>query len=260
LPVASNLDGTEIVAVDQGSETAATTTSNIAKTLPNATTSAAGKLSATDKAKLDGIEDGATANEVGTTEGTVAAGDDARFHDSVTLAASVADVLGLTGQQVTADDPGADRLVFWDDSAGKLTHLALGDGLAITDTTLAVSSAIATLTGTQTLTNKTLGNLQETVFTITDGAGFEINPANGPLQRVTLGANRTPTFTFLEGGSMKLAIDDGTDYTVTWTGSGGPVVWVGGTAPALATTGWTHIELWREGATIYGALVGSTAS
>jgi hypothetical protein len=82
---------------------------------------------------------GAAALDVGTTAGTVAAGDDARFHDAVTLAASVADVLGLTGQELTADDPGGDRLLFWDDSASKLTHLTLGTNLSITGTTLDVA-------------------------------------------------------------------------------------------------------------------------
>ena len=82
---------------------------------------------------------GAATLDVGTTAGTVAAGDDARFHDAVTLAASVADVLGLTGQELTADDPGGDRLLFWDDSASKLTHLTLGANLSITDTTLAAA-------------------------------------------------------------------------------------------------------------------------
>jgi hypothetical protein len=62
----------------------------------------------------------------------------ASAHDAVTLGATVADVLGLTGQQLTADDPGAgaDRLLFWDHSAGRLRHLALGSGLTITDTTI----------------------------------------------------------------------------------------------------------------------------
>jgi hypothetical protein len=81
----------------------------------------------------------AAALNVGTTAGTVSAGDDTRFHDAVTLAASVADVLGLSGQELTADDPGADRLIFWDDSAGKLTHLTLGANLSITGTTLDAS-------------------------------------------------------------------------------------------------------------------------
>lgn len=114
------------------------------------------------------------------------------------------------------------------------------------------------LDGVQTLTNKTLGNLRETVFTITDAAAFEINPANGPIQLITLGANRTPAATsFAAGQSVTLMINDGTAYAITWTTVG--VVWVGGIAPTLATTGWTIVELWKVGSTIYGALVGSVA-
>jgi hypothetical protein len=62
----------------------------------------------------------------------------ASAHDPVTLGATVADVVGLTGQQLTADDPGAgaDRLLFWDHSAGRLRHLTLGANLAINDTTI----------------------------------------------------------------------------------------------------------------------------
>jgi hypothetical protein len=55
---------------------------------------------------------------------------------SVTIDTTAADVLGVSGSAITADDAGADKLVFWDDSAGKLTHLALGTNLSITDTTL----------------------------------------------------------------------------------------------------------------------------
>jgi hypothetical protein len=57
----------------------------------------------------------------------------------VTLAASVADVLSLSGQELQADDPGADRLLFWDDSDGKLTHLTVGANLTIAGTTISVS-------------------------------------------------------------------------------------------------------------------------
>lgn len=58
-------------------------------------------------------------------------------HSAVTLAASVADVLNLSGQELQADDPGADRLLFWDDSEGKLTHATLGPGITIVGTTIA---------------------------------------------------------------------------------------------------------------------------
>ena len=128
----------------------------------------------------------------------------------------------------------------------------------VTLTLPAVTDTVAALAATQTLTNKTLGNYTETVFTITDAAAFEINPNNGPIQLVTLGANRTPAATtFAAGQSVTLMIDDGSAFAITWTTVA--VTWVGGSAPTLATTGRTVIELWKVSTTIYGALVGSVA-
>jgi hypothetical protein len=99
-------------------------------------------------------------------------------------------------------------------------------------------------------------SLQETVFAITDGASVDINPANGGIQTWTLGANRTPTASsFAEGQSVTLMIDDGTAYAITWS-SISPT-WIGGSAPTLATSGYTVIELWKRSSTIYGALVGT---
>ena len=116
---------------------------------------------------------------------------------------------------------------------------------------------------TDTLTNKTLGSLKESVYTITDSPAFEISPANGPIQTVTLGADRSPLFISFENGqSVKLKIDDGTGFTITWP----EMEWIGqtpgesGTAPELGATGFTHVELWCEGATYYGCLIGYTAS
>lgn len=117
---------------------------------------------------------------------------------------------------------------------------------------------------TQALSNKTLehpaitGTILEDVYTITDGAGFAIDPTNGSIQLITLGASRTPTqANWAAGEAVTLMVNDGTAYTITWTTIG--VVWVGGSAPTLATTGYTVIELWKVGSTIYGALVGSVA-
>jgi len=132
--------------------------------------------------------------------------------------------------------------------------------------TLTLPTSTDTLVGratTDSLTNKTLTGTKETVFAITDGAAFEINPANGGIQTITLGASRTPKGTnFTAGQSVTLMINDGTAYTITWTdatfGTGG-VIWVGGTAPTLATTGFTVIELWEVGTQVYGALVGNVA-
>jgi hypothetical protein len=133
--------------------------------------------------------------------------------------------------------------------------------LGITSATNLTSQTLS-VSGISTLT---LGSVKETEFTITDAPGFEINPANGPIQTITLGANRTPAATnFASGQSVKLKIDDGTAFAITWATVG--VVWIGqtagasGTAPTLGATGWTHIELWKEGSIIYGALIGYSAT
>jgi hypothetical protein len=104
---------------------------------------------------------------------------------------------------------------------------------------------------------KFLKSYTETVFAVTDGATVNLDPNNGSIQTWTLGANRTPGQANWEAGqSITLMIDDGSAFTVTWTTLG--VVWEtnGGTAPTLATTGFTVIVLWKVGTTIYGARVG----
>ena len=124
------------------------------------------------------------------------------------------------------------------------------------------------LSDTQTLTSKTLtdpaidGAIKEEVFTISDGAAFEIDPGNGSIQLLTLGDNRTPKATnFAAGESVMLMVDDGTAYAITWTDAtfgGSGVVWKtnGGSAPTLNTTGYTVIVLWMVGTQVYGARVG----
>jgi hypothetical protein len=123
------------------------------------------------------------------------------------------------------------------------------------------TGGFVTTNGTASLTNKTLTGTQETVFTITDAAAFEVDPANGGIQLITLGANRTPKATnFTAGQSVTLMVDDGSAYTLTWTDTTwGPsgVIWIGGVAPTLATTGYTVLEFWEVSSQVYGAIVGS---
>jgi hypothetical protein len=133
---------------------------------------------------------------------------------------------------------------------------------------IAAASGDVTTTGTQTLTNKTLtdpaiiGTILEDIFTITDGAAFEIDPGNGSIQLITLSASRTPKATnFANGESVILMVDDGSAATLTWTDAtfgGSGVVWKtnAGAAPTLNTTGYTVIVLWEVSGQVYGARVG----
>jgi hypothetical protein len=140
----------------------------------------------------------------------------------------------------------ASQAVFTDASKNLVSVATTGTGSAVLSTSPTLTSPVM------------VGTLIEDVFTITDAAGFAIDPDNGSIQLVTLGASRTPTVAnFAAGEAVTLMINDGTAFTITWTTIG--VVWVGGTAPTLATTGFTVIELWRVGSTYYGALVGNVA-
>lgn len=59
---------------------------------------------------------------------------------SITIGISAADILDATGSTITADDAGSDKIVFWDDSASKLTYLAVGSGLSISGTEITASA------------------------------------------------------------------------------------------------------------------------
>lgn len=74
------------------------------------------------------IADGATGTLSGSNSG------------DVSLGASVTDVLAVTGQSISGVDQGADRIVFWDESANKLTALAAGSGLSISGTTITATA------------------------------------------------------------------------------------------------------------------------
>jgi hypothetical protein len=72
---------------------------------------------------------------------------------SLSIDSTAADLFSASSGTLTADDPGADRLFFWDDSAGRATHLEVGSGLAITGTTLSNTGG---LSGTGSVDNAIL--------------------------------------------------------------------------------------------------------
>lgn len=198
-----------------------------------------------------------------------ASGSPAQSTDEFVIARSGANYK-LTGSDIKTLTIGAGSVSV---ASGKTLTANNTVTLAGTDgTTMTFPSTTDTVVGlaaSQTLTNKTLtdpaiiGTILEDVFTITDGAAFEIDPGNGSIQLITLGASRTPKATnFAAGESVLLMVDDGSAFTITWTdatfGASG-VIWEsgGGTAPTLSTSGYTSIVLWKVGTQIYGAQVGN---
>lgn len=144
-----------------------------------------------------------------------------------------------------------------------------GDGTS-TWTTLSYlinTGGYATLSGVETLTNKTLespvvnspllnNGYTEEVYALS-GTAVQLSPANGSIQTWTLTGNSTPSLgSWNSGQSMTLMVDDGVGYAIAWTSIG--VIWKTGTgtAPTLNTTGYTAITLWKVGTVIYGARVG----
>ena len=133
----------------------------------------------------------------------------------------------------------------------------------------ATSDDVVTPTSTTTLTNKTLtspalttpaistptmtGTIVEDVYALS-GTTPSLEPDNGSVQTHTLTGNTTYSDGFTAGEAITLMIDDGTAYTVTWP----TMTWVNnaGSAPTLATSGYTVIALWKVSTTLYGALVG----
>jgi len=96
-------------------------------------------------------------------------------------------------------------------------------------------------------------NIIEGVYAVS-GTTPAIDPGNGAIQTWTLTGNSTPTSSLAAGESVTLMIDDGTAYTITWTSLVGQ--WIGGSAPTLATSGYSVVELWKVGSTVYAAYVG----
>jgi hypothetical protein len=149
--------------------------------------------------KLAGIASGATANTgtvtsiggTGTVNGLTLSGSVTTSGNltlggtltGVNLTSAVTGVLPLAngGTGANLADPNADRLLFWDDSAGQMTFLSLGTNLSITGTTLDATGGGGS--GTVTTVSVTTAN---------GVSGSVANATTTPAITLTLGAI-TPT-------------------------------------------------------------------
>ncbi len=121
---------------------------------------------------------------------------------------TVSDILAQSGSPITtsgtitigAVDSGSDRIVFWDDSSGKLTYLTVGSGLSITGTTLtATDGGSGDVVGPASAVDDNIVTFDSTTGKLIQDGGQTIaqviSAARTPnVQTVTSSATVTPTF------------------------------------------------------------------
>lgn len=107
-----------------------------------------------------------------------------------------------------------------------------------------------------TLTNPTVTNYVETLFSANTGTALTVDLANGTVQNLTLTGNATITMpTAVAGKSFIIMLrQDGTgSRSVTWS----TVVWPGGTAPTITGTAskMDMYSFFSDGTNWYGVTV-----
>jgi len=160
-----------------------------------------------------------------------------------TVGATASDVLKFAAGQVLGGfDAGADKLIFWDDSAGKLTYATIGTNLTMTDTTLAASGGGGSANMSQTFSAPTsVGEFQDGARLVTGAYGTAPAATAGTL--VNFG-NTAPSLV----GAQSVATAATGMLTVVTDAASGDELLVEGVVKMSSNTGWSTA---KKGAPLY---------
>lgn len=186
---------------------------------------------------------------------------------AITLSGTLA--LGNGGTGANLSNPGADRILFWDDSAGSATWLSAGSGLAISGTTISATGSGGTVTsvglsggstgitvsgspitssGTMTLGGTLAVANGGTGVTTSTGSGSVVLSTGPTLVSPNLGTVATANLL----NAVGLPIDAGTTGTLPVARGGTGATTLTGIVKASGTSAFTAV------AAPTGALVGTT--
>jgi hypothetical protein len=189
-PATLPLAGTEGLLIDQGGTTKGATAAAIAATLPEATTTAAGKLSAGDKTKLDSIASNATANA-----------SDAELRDRATHTGEQA-ISTVTGLQTALDGKATSAQGALAESAIQPGNSALSDSrewsaATVTEEEAADGTATTRRAWTAQRVRQAIAAWWTGASTAEGRAMVEAVSAAAQQTLLGLGAGDSPTFTGL---------------------------------------------------------------
>ena len=121
---------------------------------------------------------------------------------------TIEDLLSVSGATISADDAGSDKIFFWDDSAGKATHLTVGTGLDITGTTITATEDAGKTYDISVV--QTGGTDDNPAIRLSDGStNDDITVVGGA--NITVTRNNTSQFTIDAAAGAGIGVDETVD-------------------------------------------------
>ena len=175
-----------------------------------------------------GTKNGLTLSGTVTTSGSLTLGGTLAINNADWSGTDLSLANGGTGASLT--DPNADRIFFWDDSAGTAAWLTIGSGLQISGTSLENTQSggsVTSVSGTGTVNGLTLSGTVTTAGDLTLDGTLAINNADWSGADLSL-AN---------GGTGASLTDPAADRILFWDDSANAVTWLtAGTGLSISGT------------------------